>query len=280
MTAFARASAGRVSWELRSVNQRYLDPGFKIPDNMRILEPDLRNYLRSRLHRGKVDCVLRIDTQDEETADAKLDSQQLHKLLGVIGQLNDLAPGLAAVNPLELLKWPGVLKEDSAGFDQLLSTVQNVFRQAVDSLVGMREREGAELQRVVLERLDGISAIVSSVRQAMPTILDRQQQKLRDRIAELEVDVDPGRLEQELVYLAQKSDVAEELDRLTAHIEEVRSTLQEDGAVGRRLDFLMQELNREANTLSAKSIAAEVSIEAVELKVVIEQMREQIQNIE
>lgn len=280
MTAFARIGAGQVSWEIRSVNQRYLDPGFKIPDNMRGIEPDLRNYLRSRLHRGKVDCVLRIDTTDSETNDATLDTQQLQGLLRLIAQLRESADDLAPIHPLELLKWPGVLKEDTSDFDELLTIVKEVFTKAVDSLIDMREREGAELERVIQERLDNLSEIVARVRALTPEILRNQEQKLRERIAELNVDLDAGRLEQELVYLAQKSDVVEELDRLDTHVEEVRTTLSENGAIGRRLDFLMQELNREANTLSSKSIAAEVSIQAVELKVIIEQMREQIQNIE
>ena len=279
MTAFARAQAGQVAWELRSVNQRYLDPGFKIPDNMRVLEPELRNFLRARVHRGKIDCVLRIDSGVSETADPVLDQSQLERLQQLLDQLGNITR-LAPVNPLEVLKWPGILKEDSAEFDELLHAVQQVFEQAVESLITMREREGAELEKMVLERLEGISAIVADVRTALPVILENHQQKLREKITEIGAEVDAGRLEQELVYLAQKSDVAEELDRLDAHMEEVRTTLKGEGAIGRRLDFLMQELNREANTLSSKSIAADVSIQAVELKVMIEQMREQIQNIE
>ena len=280
MTAFARAQAGQVSWEIRSVNQRYLDPTFKIPDNIRMIEPNLRNYLKSQLDRGKIDCVLRIDAAGSSANEAVINQAEVESLLGLIRQVEAASPDLAPVNPLELLKWPGVLRDDSADFEALLTSVEDVFKQAVDSLVVMREREGADLERVVMERLDSVTTIVADVRKDKEAILKSQQQKLRDRIAELEVDLDTGRLEQELVYLAQKSDVAEELDRLDTHTEEVRNTLKRKGAIGRRLDFLMQELNREANTLSAKSIAAEVSIQAVELKVIIEQMREQIQNIE
>ena len=198
----------------------------------------------------------------------------------LIDHLASVSPNLAPINPLELLKWPGILHEDTDEFNVLLSTVQSVFEEAVEALVDMRKREGAELERVIRERLESLSAIVQDVRRQAPAIARRQSERLSERIAELGAEIDTGRLEQEVVYLAQKSDIAEELDRLDTHVEEVRGTLGQEGAIGRRLDFLMQELNREANTLSAKSVAAETSIQAVELKVVIEQMREQIQNIE
>jgi len=280
MTAFARAETGHVSWEIRSVNQRYLDPGFRIPDNMRVVEPDLRNLLRDSLHRGKVDCVLRIEDRGDDLEDPTIDRAQLERLQRLVDHLASVSPNLAPINPLELLKWPGILQEDGVEFETLLETVKSVFQQAVSALVAMREREGAELERVILERLDVVANIVASVRQQVPGMAERQGERLRERLAELTAEIDTGRLEQELVYLAQKSDIAEELDRLDTHVEEVRSTLKQKGAIGRRLDFLMQELNREANTLSSKSIAAEISIQAVELKVIIEQMREQIQNIE
>ena len=280
MTAFARAQDGQVSWEIRSVNHRYLDASFRIPDNMRGIEQDLRNLLRGQLHRGKVDCMLRLDATGIEADALTIDRDQLERLARLIDQVAAASSNLAPVNPLELLKWPGILQEDSTEFDTLLEAVVRVFGEAVASLVEMREREGAELKRMVEERLDTIAAIVSDVRAAVPVIIERQSARLRERIGELAAEVDPGRLEQELVYMAQKSDVAEELDRLDTHVEEVRSTLAQRGSIGRRLDFLMQELNREANTLSSKSIAADTSIQAVELKVIIEQMREQIQNIE
>lgn len=280
MTAFARAGSTGISWEIRSVNHRYLDAGFKMPDDMRGLEPDLRDYLRSRLHRGKVDCTLRINAISAEQESLSLDPGRLKQLQRLIDQLIEVAPNSAAVNPLEMLKWPGILKEEPSEQSELLTTTQRVFREAIDALVAMREREGAALQQLILERLDAVSAIVSSVQAVAPTILENQQQKLRARIAELCAEVDESSLEQELVYLAQKSDIAEEMDRLVAHVEEVRKTLKGQGAIGRRLDFLMQELNREANTLSSKASTAGVSIQAVDLKVIIEQMREQIQNIE
>jgi uncharacterized protein (TIGR00255 family) len=280
MTAFARAQSGNVSWEIRSVNHRYLDPGFKIPDNLRLLEPDLRSCLRARLHRGKVDCVLRLDVLGGELEDPVLDREQLERLTRLVDHVAAVSQDLAPINPLEILRWPGVLKEDTEEFDQLLDRIRKAFGDAVDALVAMREREGTELKRITLERLDTLAGVVATVRQRAPEIAATQARRLKERIVELGADVDAGRLEQELVYMAQKSDIQEELDRLDAHIEEVRNTFAGKGAIGRRLDFLMQELNREANTLSSKSTAAETSIQAVELKVVIEQMREQIQNIE
>jgi uncharacterized protein (TIGR00255 family) len=243
MTAFARAESDGIVWEVRSVNQRYLDVNLKIPESFRFLEPTLKEMLRGKIQRGKF-------------------------------------PEATPPNTLDLLQWPGVLEQKKQDKDVLGTVIAAVFADAAAALSEMRAREGAELERIIREKLEELSTIVTAVRGEVAVIQERQQQRIRDRIAELQVDVDQGRLEQELVYQAQKSDVAEELDRLETHVTEVLSTLDSKKPSGRRLDFLMQELNREANTLSSKAIAANTTIAAVELKVIIEQMREQVQNIE
>lgn len=280
MTAFARGQADQVTWEIRTVNQRYLDISFRMPDNLRELEPELRNMLRDKIHRGKIDCALRLDSIAEGMDEPELDPAKLEHLVRLIDHVASRTSNLSPLNPLELLKWPGVLVEPEDEKEDLLARVKQAFGNAVTSLVSMREREGTELERLILQRLDELAVIVSGVREEAPKIVENLSTRIRDKVADLGTEVDAGRLEQELVYLCQRADVQEELDRLDTHVEEVRTTLANEGPIGRRLDFLMQELNREANTLSSKSLAAEVSIQAVELKVIIEQMREQVQNIE
>jgi uncharacterized protein (TIGR00255 family) len=186
----------------------------------------------------------------------------------------------ASYSALDVMQWPGVLEEAQPEADLVLKVALQGFEQAIEQLLTSREREGRELAQLIEQRLDGISAITREVRGRLPEILQHQQQKLQERFTQAKLEVEPGRLEQELVFIAQKSDVAEELDRLDTHVNEVSRVLKKGGACGRRLDFLMQELNREANTLSSKSIVSDTTQAAVELKVLIEQMREQIQNIQ
>jgi uncharacterized protein (TIGR00255 family) len=278
MTAFARAESGGIVWEVRSVNQRYLDVNFKIPESLRFLEPALRNLLRSKIQRGKVECLLRIDRKVDDPTDLKVNQGAVQKLLAATQDLATIFPDARQPTTLDLLNWPGVLEQKEQDSDALGLEITTAFSAGVKA--EMREREGAELERIIRAKLIELADIVNAVRGEVATIQDRQQQKIRDRINELKVTVDVGRLEQELVYQAQKSDVAEELDRLETHVIEVQATLDSKEPAGRRLDFLMQELNREANTLSSKAIAANTTIAAVELKVIIEQMREQVQNIE
>lgn len=280
MTAFARVEGDQMAWEIRSVNQRYLDLTFRMPDHLRGIEPELRNLLRNKVHRGKIECNLRLESgQGIMDADA-IDFDQLDRITRLLAQLADTALNLTPVSPLELLKWPGVMKESAADADLVARNAVALFQQAAAALTDMRDREGQELEQLVLERLATLESLVQLAREQAPVIQERLATRLREKIAEIAVDADPGRLEQELVYIAQKTDVREELDRLDTHIKEVRKTLAEDAGIGRRLDFLMQELNREANTLSSKAATADTAIQAVELKVIIEQMREQIQNIE
>lgn len=280
MTAFARAESGGIVWELRSVNQRYLDVNFKIPESLRFLEPALRDILRGKIQRGKVECLLRVDRKIDDPTDLKVNQGAVLKLLKATQDIAAIFPDARQPTTLDLLNWPGVLEQEEQDRDALGLEITTAFSEGVTALAAMREREGAGLEQIIRTKLLELADIVTAVRGEVAVIQDRQQHKIRDRINELKVDVDAGRLEQELVYQAQKSDVAEELDRLNTHVTEVQSTLDSKKPAGRRLDFLMQELNREANTLSSKAIAANTTIAAVELKVIIEQMREQVQNIE
>ena len=280
MTAFARSESGHISWEIRSVNHRYLEVGLKVPDAFRSLEISLRNKLKARLNRGKIDCQLRIGHSQASEANLSIDEKLLEDLTGALATIIPKLETVAPVNPLEVLKWPGILSEPTEDEESIKKTVVELFDSALAQLIEMRSSEGAELRKIILEKLADLRSIVDQAAIEAPIISARQRDKMISKLNDLNIDADPGRIEQELVIMAQKSDVAEELDRLNTHIEEVSATLDSKEAVGRRLDFLMQELNREANTLSSKAVATNTTIQAVELKVAIEQMREQIQNIE
>ena len=280
MTAFARSESGHISWEIRSVNHRYLEVGLKVPDAFRSLEISLRNKLKARLNRGKIDCQLRIGHSQASEASLSIDEKLLEDLTGALATIIPKLETVAPVNPLEVLKWPGLLSEPTEDEESIKKTVVELFDSALAQLIEMRSSEGAELRKIILEKLADLRSIVEQAATEAPIISARQKDKMISKLNDLKIDADPGRIEQELVIMAQKSDVAEELDRLNTHIEEVSATLDSKEAVGRRLDFLMQELNREANTLSSKAVATNTTIQAVELKVAIEQMREQIQNIE
>ena len=280
MTAFARSESGHISWEIRSVNHRYLEVGVKVPDAFRSLEIGLRNKLKARLNRGKIDCQLRIGHSQASEASLSIDEKLLEDLTGALATIIPKLETVAPVNPLEVLKWPGLLSEPTEDEESIKKTVVELFDTALAQLIEMRSSEGAELRKIILEKLADLRSIVEQAATEAPIISARQRDKMISKLNDLKIEADPGRIEQELVIMAQKSDVAEELDRLNTHIEEVSATLDSTEAVGRRLDFLMQELNREANTLSSKAVATNTTIQAVELKVAIEQMREQIQNIE
>ena len=280
MTDFARSESGHISWEIRSVNHRYLEVGVKVPDAFRSLEIGLRNKLKARLNRGKIDCQLRIGHSQASEASLSIDEKLLEDLTGALATIIPKLETVAPVNPLEVLKWPGLLSEPTEDEETIKRTVVELFDAALAQLIEMRSSEGAELRKIILEKLADLRSIVEQAATEAPIISARQRDKMISKLNDLKIEADPGRIEQELVIMAQKSDVAEELDRLNTHIEEVSATLDSTEAVGRRLDFLMQELNREANTLSSKAVATNTTIQAVELKVAIEQMREQIQNIE
>jgi len=284
MTAFARVDMdsdwGSLSWELRSVNHRYLEPHFKLPDNLRALEPGLRDCLRKSLSRGKIECALRYQLTSAANNSFELNLDLVKEINLGANHINRILDNPAHLNALEILQWPGVILSKEVDLSSLKEHAIDAFERALNVIVENREREGTQLLPLISERLNRINNIVDEVRRSLPTILQRQSGLINERFKAASVDLDPERLTQEMVLLAQKSDVAEELDRLQAHVKEVELVLTKDEPVGRRLDFLMQELNREANTLSSKSIVTSTTRAAVELKVLIEQMREQVQNVE
>ena len=284
MTAFARqeqqTEQGNLIWEIRSVNHRYSELSLRLDERFRVLEMPIRKLFSEQLGRGKVDAVLRYKAPENQSTNLDIDQTLAQSVVKQCELISGFADQAAPINPVRILQWPGVIKAESLDQVALNASVMSALLLAVNELIVSRETEGAALHKMVEQRCNDIDAIAKAIRERMPTILSEHQQRLKDRVAELAVDLDPERLEQEMVLLAQKNDVAEELDRLESHVVEVRCVLQRDEPVGRRLDFLMQELNREANTLGSKSINSETTNHSVELKVLIEQMREQIQNIE
>ena len=284
MTAFARESAatdqGVLTVELRSVNHRYLDCTFKLPEALRPSEQRLRELIGAAMARGKLDCMVRLQGQAEQLGGLNINTGQLDKLLAATALISERMPDVQPPNALQILQFPGVCGADEHSEEHLQKEAEALFRTTIDNLLANRLREGEKLAGLLLDRLQQVAAAVAATRKLLPALMQHQRDRVTARIDELDIEVDRNRLEQELVHLAQKADVDEELDRLEAHIGEVRHTLEKGGPCGRRLDFLMQELNREANTLSSKSIASSTTQNAVELKVLIEQMREQIQNIE
>jgi len=284
MTAFARREtdleAGNLCWELRSVNHRYLEIGLRLPDELRAIEAVARERINARLGRGKVDCNCRYKPVISGAIALDVDPGNLDRLLDACRLVADRLPQPAALSPLELLRWPGVVRERVVDNTPLIAGAMALLDETLEELLACREREGEQIRNMLLARCDAMAAQVGHVRTLVPDIRDGLRRKLESRLAELEVPVEPGRLEQELVLQIQKIDVAEELDRLESHIAEVRRVLAGDEPVGRRLDFLMQELNREANTLGSKSVVVATTNVSVELKVLIEQMREQVQNVE
>jgi uncharacterized protein (TIGR00255 family) len=284
MTAFARSQQsldeGELIWEIRSVNHRFLELHMKMPEDFRANEMRFREILQQRLKRGKVECNLRFNANAQQAETVNINQQQAKSLVHACQQINDLLHQPSEVDPMELLQWPGVVQETKLDMKPVLAACETGLKAALDDLIANREREGGRMSDLILQRCDAIGQIVKQAREKMPEIQQRYQKKLRDRLDELNIEVNHDRLEQELVHLAQKMDVDEELDRLDSHLKEMTDILNRDEAVGRRLDFLMQELNREANTLGSKSADISSTNASVELKVLIEQMREQIQNIE
>ncbi|WP_439106488.1 YicC/YloC family endoribonuclease [Congregibacter sp.] len=282
MTAFAREATSAPTTlivELRSVNHRYLDCHFKLPDSLRALEPKLRDGLAKTLKRGKVDCQIRlIDSESHHTLE--INEERLAAVVAAIESVSAMSSKVSPTDALTLLQFPGVCHTERIEESTVQSAAWQIFETALQTLQKSRAREGQQLEEFLRQRLAGIAQEVARLREALPALRARQEERLRRRLGELAQPLDEGRLEQELVMLLQKADVDEELDRLKAHIEETTRILNKGGPCGRRLDFLMQELNREANTLSSKSTAGSTTQSAVELKVLIEQMREQVQNIE
>jgi len=284
MTGFARretsGSWGTLVCELRSVNHRFLEVGFRLPDELRATEGELRARLTKQLRRGKVDCSISYRRPQGTSGALDIDAAGLERLLAAVHVVNRALPLPATVNALDVLRWPGVLRDEASGADELQQAALGLFGQTLEELVATRAREGVRLRELLGERCTSLETLVAGVRARLPEVQARMRARLNERLAEITASPDPERLEQELAILLQRLDVDEELERLTGHIEEVRRVLAGTEAAGRRLDFLMQELNREANTLSSKSQDLETTRSAVDMKVLIEQMREQVQNAE
>ena len=284
MTAYARKeinqSWGTASWELRSVNQRYLETYIRVPEQFRTLEPIIRERLRGRLTRGKIECNLRFELDSASQHQELSLNQDLAKQ--VLSAVNWIQTEYKSgdVNPIDVLRWPGVLSAKEQNLDAISQEILASLDEAINELIVVREREGEVLRDLIIQRLDSITTEVEKIRQWMPQILEWQKERLQNKLAEANIELDKSRLEQEIVLMAQRIDVAEELDRLMTHVKETYAILKKNEAVGRRLDFMMQEFNRESNTIASKSINADVTASAIELKVLIEQIREQVQNIE
>jgi uncharacterized protein (TIGR00255 family) len=284
MTGFARQSAesefGTLTWELRTVNHRYLDVQFRLPEELRPKEQAFKQQVSAVLNRGKVECSLHMQRSPDRQAEMQLDMDLVRLIRDRVSEISSEVPDTTPLNPVDILRWPGVIAEPKVDAEPLIAEAVGLLDATLAAMTSMRASEGERIATMLETRCADIAAIATSVRKRMPEVLDAARGKQRERIERIDVVADPARLEVELALLAQKLDVDEELDRLESHLVEIRQALQSEEPVGRRLDFLMQELNREANTLGSKSADAETTKAAVELKVLVEQMREQIQNVE
>lgn len=284
MTGFARREFagpfGTLVCEIRSVNHRFLDATLRLPDSCRALEPELRQTLARELKRGKVNCTLQQRSLPASAARLEIGQEALKRLLALVNELSAKIPGRSQVDLIELLRFPGILCEDSADTEILMQTVRSLFGETLSELARARAREGERLGALISQRCTALAGMVGAVRTRLPEVHARIRQRFEERLREFAAQVDQDRVEQEILLMLQRFDVAEELDRLDGHLVETARTLAGDEPAGRRLDFLMQEFNREANTLSSKSQDLETTRTAVEMKVLIEQMREQVQNIE
>ena len=284
MTAFAReeivAPWGSAVWEVRTVNNRYLDVNTRLPEEFRGLESTVREHVSARLGRGKVDCTLRYHPHASAAREIKINATLVEQLRDAAGQIDQILQSETSLRALDVLRWPGVVEAETPDVDAMSGEIVDTLDQVLDEVVGMRGREGEKIKTLIEERCTQIEAIRAEVSEALPTIQSSMRERIRERLQEVSEQLAEERLEQEMVIFANRMDVAEELDRLGAHVSEVRRMLGEKKPTGRRLDFLMQELNREANTLGSKSVDTSMTRASVDLKVFIEQMREQIQNIE
>ena len=283
MTAFARLEVkkdwGDAVWEIRSVNQRYLENFFRLPEQFRGLENTLREKLRQSLTRGKIECSLRIETKKQTNSELNLNKELANQVIQSLQWIKAQA-GEGEINLTDVLRYPGVVEAQEQDLDAISQDLLTAFDDLLTDFIAMRGREGEKLNDIIQQRLDAIAVEADKVRSQMPAVLQWQRERLLQRFEDAQINLDPQRVEQEMILLAQRVDVAEELDRLQMHVKETTNILKKGGAVGRKLDFMMQELNRESNTLASKSINADITASAVELKVLIEQMREQIQNLE
>ena len=284
MTAFARTQSqgefGVAICEIRSINHRYLDVLVRLPEQLQALEAPVRERVRQHLQRGKVECFFRYHPSEATSKSMQVNRGLAKELCEASESIAALLRNPAPTDTMRILQWPGVLLIDDLDVQAIQQEIISLIEKALKDLIDARAREGAELKLLFLQRLEGMKLELAKVRKRMPDILKAQRERLNKRFTEAKLEMEEGRLEQEMVLFSQRSDVSEELDRLDAHISEVRRVLKEGGVVGRRLDFLMQELHREANTLGAKSVDVDTTRASVELKVLIEQVREQVQNIE
>ena len=284
MTSFARAersgASGALSWELRSVNHRFAEFVIRLPDELRAMEAQVREKLVARIHRGKVDATCRFRAETRADRTLVLDTELVNALLASCASIEQEMDNPGRISALDILRWPGVIEAPAVAPDQLQAEMFALLDEALEEFILARQREGDKIRDLILQRSGAVAERVQQVRDHAPAILQAQRDRLVARLEELKTEFNQERLEQELVYLAQRQDVHEELDRLDVHVGELQRLLSQSGPIGRRLDFLMQEFNREVNTLASKSADSEITSSAVEMKVFVEQMREQIQNIE
>lgn len=284
MTSFARQETqnpwGSAVWELKAVNHRYLEINLKLPDFLSNLEPLIREILRKRLNRGKIEVTLRYKSPQTTSEEISINNTLVQQLISARQQICKLATTTTALDPIDLLRWPGVMQLPELNLDELQPGLMALFEKTLQEFINTRHAEGKLIQDLLLQRLESMQKEILKVRTQLPNILNLQREKITARLDEIKSTLEPNRLEQEMVLFAHKIDVAEELDRLEIHISQFKKSLEQGDAIGKRLDFLLQELNREANTLGSKSVNPETTLAAVELKVLIEQMREQVQNIE
>jgi len=284
MTAFARAEEqtpiGKVSLELRSVNNRFLDPIFRLPEPLRVLETTLRERLAARVKRGRVEVFIRLDSSAASVDAVQLNHEQMQKLVQLQQTVRESFPEGAPMSINEVLQWPGIIDSNDADDDAISGVILPMFNQVLEEFLKSRGREGGRLAELISQRIETSRTLVEGLKQQLPEIAQFVRQRLETRISEVLERIDAERVEQEIVLLLNKSDVEEEIDRLMIHFDEVLSVLKQKQPVGRKLDFLMQELNREANTLGSKAAHTDVTNASMELKVLIEQMREQVQNLE
>ncbi|WP_455202150.1 YicC/YloC family endoribonuclease, partial [Kaarinaea lacus] len=282
--AFARqtieSEAGTLTLELKSVNHRFSEVSLRLPEELRSSEAKIRESIGQVVKRGKIDANLRYQPPVTQLSGFEVDQELVGSLTAASKAVETVLPGVDALRMIDVLKWPGVLKTPEVDAEQLVATAMTLVNDGLKELKETREREGEKLKQLLLERCEAMAVEVAKVQQRIPVAIEAMRQRIKEKLTEWQAELDEVRLEQEVVFLCNKSDVAEEMDRLQAHIEEVKRVLEDKKPIGRRLDFLMQELNREANTLASKSPDTEMTRASVELKVLIEQMREQVQNIE
>ncbi len=283
MTAFAQAKAamewGEIGCELRTVNHRFLEFSPRLPEELRQFEPDIRARITASIKRGRVDCTVRFQPQlDVEYL--QFNDEAVAALSSVAANVRKRYGDVAPIRVIDILRWPGVMKPPRLDAKMLQRAVVDVVSAALKDLLASRKKEGEQLAELVLERVASARKVVVGVKEILPSVNETFRQRLLERLAEVQEQLEAGRVEQEMVIFSQKMDVSEELDRLEVHLDEVQSVLAKDVSIGRRLDFLMQELHREANTLGAKSVDTAMTQASLELKVLIEQMREQVQNLE